>query len=91
MNKNQSKNPSDASASNDLPRDIEALAAQIEALNAEKAAVMAKVVHLRDSEDPAKGIFHNQEIFQAQQDKLRLETEIDIRRRKIRRIELGME
>lgn len=87
----QSKKPDGASASSDLPRDIAALTAQIEALSAEKTSAMAKVRQLRDSENPARGIFHSQEIFQAQQDTLRLDTEIDIRRRKIRRIELGME
>lgn len=87
----QSKKPNDVSASTDLPGDIETLKAQIEALSAEKSATEAKVIHLRDSEDPAKGVFHSREIFQAQQDKLRLETEIDLRRRKIRRLELGME
>ncbi len=89
---NQNRNQNDASASNsDQTRDIPALQAQIEALTADKKAAEARVIQLRDSEDPAKGVFHNNEIFQAQQDKLRLETEIDIRRRRIRRIELGME
>lgn len=89
---NQSRNPSGASASSSgSPLDITALKAEIEALTADKKAAEARIIHLRDSEDPTKGVFHNQEIFQAQQDKLRLETEIDIRRRRIRRIDLGME
>ncbi|MFO7596949.1 MAG: hypothetical protein R6W92_11490 [Desulfocurvibacter africanus] len=89
---NQNRNPGGASAlSSDLPQDISALKAQIETLTADKKAAEAKVIRLRASEDPAKGVFHNQEIFQAQQDKLRLDTEIVIRRNKIRRIELGME
>jgi hypothetical protein len=89
---NQNRNPGGASAlSNDLPQDVESLKAQIETLTAEKKAAEARVIHLRASEDPAKGVFHNKDIFQAQQDKLRLDTEIVIRRNKIRRIELGME
>lgn len=88
----QSRNPSGASASSsELPQDITALKAQIDTLTADKKAAEARIIRLRNSENPAKGVFHNQEIFQAQQDKLRLETEIDIRRRRIRRIELGME
>ncbi len=43
------------------------------------------------SEDPSEEIFFAKEIFESQQDKLRLEAEIDIRQRKINRIRIGME
>ncbi|CCO22836.1 hypothetical protein [Maridesulfovibrio hydrothermalis] len=46
---------------------------------------------LMAQENPSKGIFFAKEIFESQQDKLRLETEIDIRQKKINRIRLGME
>ncbi|WP_027720413.1 hypothetical protein [Maridesulfovibrio zosterae] len=46
---------------------------------------------LMQSEDLSEGIFYAKEIFESQQDKLRLEAEIDIRQRKINRIRLGME
>lgn len=43
------------------------------------------------AEDPGAGIFFAQEIFKAQQDKLRLEVEIELRRKKINRIRLTQE
>ncbi|WP_319762896.1 hypothetical protein [Maridesulfovibrio sp.] len=46
---------------------------------------------LMASEKPSEEIFFAKEIFESQQDKLRLEAEIDIRQRKINRMRLGME
>jgi len=88
----QSRNhPSDASASTELPEDRATLLEQIEALEAQRHALLAKIKHLRDSEDASRSVFFPEEIFQAQQGKLCLETEIEIRRRRIRRIELGID
>jgi len=41
------------------------------------------------AEDPAAGVFHAAEIFRLQQNKLRLEVEMEFRRKKINRIRLG--
>jgi hypothetical protein len=43
------------------------------------------------AEDPAKGVFHAAEIFRLQQYKLRLEVEMEFRRKKINRIRLGFD
>jgi hypothetical protein len=43
------------------------------------------------AEDPAAGVFHAAEIFRLQQNKLRLEVEMEFRRKKINRIRLGFD
>ena len=43
----------------------------------------------RAKEDPVKRVSHAREIFDLQQDQLRLKVEIDLLERKIRRLELG--
>jgi len=70
--------------------EIAALEAEIEKLTKEMKEVQDRIRSLRDSEDPARKIFHHQEIFSSQQNKLRLEVEIDLRRKKINRIKLAM-
>jgi hypothetical protein len=48
-----------------------------------------EIRQLRETEDPAKGVSNHVEIFQAQQDRLRLDVEIELRRKKINRLKLG--
>jgi hypothetical protein len=48
--------------------------------------VLARIKALMAAEDPATGVFHAQEIFGLRQDKLRLDVELDTRRRQIKRI-----
>ncbi|MBI9112076.1 hypothetical protein [Maridesulfovibrio ferrireducens] len=62
----------------------------IESFKNELEACINRIQELLKSEDPIKGIYFAQEIFESQRDKLRLEVEIDSRRKKINRIKLGM-
>ncbi len=78
-----------ASGSEDAGARIAELAAELEELTARKLAVEAEVKRLRAAEDPAGGIFHHREIFAKSQEKLVLEVEMDLRRKRIRRLELG--
>ena len=56
----------------------------------ERDACVTRCRELLAAEDPAKGVFHAAEIFRLQQDKLRLEVEMEFRRKKINRIRLGI-
>lgn len=64
--------------------------ADMERFAAERDACVARRKELMAAEDPAKGIFHATEIFHLQQDKLRLDVEMEFRRKKINRIRLGI-
>ena len=55
----------------------------------ERDASVKRCRELLAAEDPAAGVFHAAEIFRLQQDKLRLEVEMEFRRKKINRIRLG--
>lgn len=57
----------------------------------ERDACVTRCRELLAAEDPAKGVFHAAEIFRLQQDKLRLEVEMEFRRKKINRIRLGID
>ena len=81
--------PDDASSFDELPTDIPGLEAQIATLEVEQSALAAKIKHLMADEDPAAGRFHHQEIFAAQQDKLRLTVQIKLRRNKINALRFG--
>ncbi|MBU1231133.1 MAG: hypothetical protein KKA55_11080 [Proteobacteria bacterium] len=63
--------------------------AEIARFTAEREQCERKVRELMAAEDPARGIFHAQEIFLNQRDKLRLEVEIAFCRNKINRTRLG--
>jgi hypothetical protein len=65
--------------------------AEMAAFAAERDACVARRKELMAAEDPANGVTHAAEIFRLQQDKLRLEVEMEFRRKKINRIRLGME
>ncbi|SDB11916.1 hypothetical protein SAMN05660653_00564 [Desulfonatronum thiosulfatophilum] len=65
---------------------IAALEVEIQEFAAQKQACAARVKELMFSEDTAAGIVHAKEIFMLQQDKLRLQVEMDCRRNKINRI-----
>ncbi|WP_421899199.1 hypothetical protein [Maridesulfovibrio sp.] len=64
---------------------------EIENFKKELETCQQRTKKLMASENPSEGIFFAKEIFESQQDKLRLEAEIDIRQRKINRMRLGME
>ena len=67
---------------------IAALEVELDDFKAQQIACAARFKELLFSERPSEGIVHAQEIFRLQQDKLRLQVEIDCRRNKINRIRL---
>lgn len=78
-----------ADASNS--EDMETLSKEAEAFRSTMSEVERKLRELRADEDFEAGRYHAQEIFELQQEKLRLEAEIDIRRRKINRLRMSMD
>jgi hypothetical protein len=85
--------PKDESKSGEkrLSDDIDVLEAEVAQLNLELERTRLDIRRLRDEEDPAQGVYRHEEIFRAQQDKLRLDVEIQFRTNKINRIKLGIE
>ncbi|GAB7079664.1 hypothetical protein [Megalodesulfovibrio paquesii] len=69
--------------------EISRLREEIANLESEKRAAETRAQQLRASENPALGVYFAQEIFQAQQEKLRLEVEIKLRKNKINRLQMG--
>ncbi len=65
---------------------IETIEKEIERFRTEQAAAEAQVKELLQREDPAHGITFHQDIFRLQQDKLRLDTEIQFLKVKLRRL-----
>ncbi len=65
---------------------IESIEREIERFKAEQADAMARVKELRQREDPERGITFHEDIFRLQQDKLRLDTEIQFLQVKLRRL-----
>jgi hypothetical protein len=66
--------------------EVARLDAERAAFETRRAEVAAEVRRLRDAEDPASGVYYAQEIFQLSQEKLRLDTEIEFRRRRAARL-----
>lgn len=69
--------------------EIATLETEIAGFEREKAACAERERDFRLREDPGKDLFFASEIFELTRERLRLEVEIDIRRKKIRRRELG--
>lgn len=65
---------------------IESIKTEIERFRTEQAEAAAKVKDLLRREDPARGITFHEDIFRLQQDKLRLDTEIQFLQVKLRRL-----
>ena len=65
---------------------IESIKTEIERFRNEQAEAAAKVKDLLRREDPACGITFHEDIFRLQQDKLRLDTEIQFLQVKLRRL-----
>jgi hypothetical protein len=74
-NPNESKSPT----SDEIEAEIAAFAREQDECEAQAKDLLAK-------EDPSQKIFHHQKIFQLKQDKLRLETEILIRKNRLARL-----
>ncbi len=70
----------------DVERQVEALSAKLAELAERKAATEKRVRELMAAEDFKAGVFHAQEIFAAKQEKLALETEMEIARRQRNRL-----
>jgi hypothetical protein len=70
---------------------IAAAEAEIAAFTVEKKAAEERARDLRSREDFKNEIYFPKEIFEAQQEKLRLETEILIRTNTIKRLRLGVD
>lgn len=73
----------------DIEREITELAGQMETLAAQKAAVEKRARELMAAEDPKAGVFYAQEIFAAKQEKLTVETQYEIVRRRRNRLLAG--
>jgi len=74
-----------------LSDDIKVLEAEVAEMTLQREKTVQMIRDLREAEDPANKIYHHEEIFQAQQEKLRLDVDIKFRTNKINRINLGME
>ena len=74
------------SANESESRQIEAIHKEIEGFRAEQAVLQAQVKDLLAREDPAHGITFHADIFRMQQDKLRLDTEIQFLEVRLRRL-----
>ncbi len=83
--------PAAGSSSEDPAAEMAALSAEAEELAARQKEVMAEIRRLRESEDLAAGKVYAQEIFSLQQEKMRLEVEIEMRRRKVNRIRITLD
>lgn len=64
----------------------EAIERDIDRIRTEQAAIQARVRDLLQREDPANGVVFHEEIFRLQQDKLRMDTEIQFLQVKLRRL-----
>lgn len=63
--------------------------AEVAEFTAQRDECVRRARALMAAEDPDAGVFHAEDIFRLQQDKLRLEVEIQLRTNKINRIRLG--
>jgi len=70
---------------------IKALEAEIQDLARQKQEHEEQARKFMQSEDRSAGKFYAREIFLHKRDKLRLEVEIEMRRKRIQRLRLGME
>ncbi|MBN2139552.1 MAG: hypothetical protein JW718_00980 [Desulfovibrionaceae bacterium] len=68
----------------------EALEAEILDFARQKERCAAREREFRAKEDLAAGLTFHAEIFELQQDRLRLEVEIQLRRARLKRIKLGL-
>jgi uncharacterized membrane protein len=72
-------------------QDLAEVEAAMERLGREKDECEEKIQSLRSAEDPGQGMYFAQEIFAAQQEKLRLQVEMDLCRAKKNRYLLARE
>jgi hypothetical protein len=70
---------------------LAALCAEAEEFAARQKEVVARIRHLRETEDLAAGKVYAQEIFALQQERMRLEVEIELRRRRANRLRISQD
>lgn len=70
--------------------EIATIQAEIADFEKQRDECQSKIRVLRDEEKPAEGVFRHQEIHAAQQEKLRLDFEIQYRKNRINRIRFGV-
>jgi hypothetical protein len=70
----------------DIERQAEALATKLAELTERKMATEKRVRELMAAEDHKAGVFYAKEIFEAKQQKLMLETDMEITRRQRNRL-----
>lgn len=66
---------------------VEELEQEINRLRTEQTTLIEQVKELIRTEDPMNGITHHAEIFRKQQDKLRMDTEIQFLKVRLRRLQ----
>ncbi len=81
---NPNANASAWNPNDDHTRHILALEEEISTFQRQQTALLERIRQLREAEAKDPGCTHAAEIFQLQQEKLRLDTEILFRRNKIR-------
>lgn len=74
------------SASESKSQQTETIEREIERIRSEQARIQAEVQELLRREDPVQGVTFHEDIFRLQQDKLRMDTEIQFLQVKLRRI-----
>jgi len=75
----------------ELWNEIASLEQEMEDLSQKKKDCEKLIIDYRNKEDPAKSIFYAKEIFELQQEKLKLGVEIDLRQKKKNRILFSLE
>ena len=80
--------PVKSSSGEAIPDDAPGLEAGVLRLTGEQQACTQRLRAFRDAEDPARGVFYAAEIYALQQEKLRLEVELEFHRRKLARLEM---
>lgn len=71
-----------------VPDDAPGLKAGLERLGEEQRVCIERLRSFLDAENPAQGVFYATEIYTLQQEKLRLEVEMEFHRRKLARLEM---
>jgi hypothetical protein len=75
-----------ATPETDIERQIEELAAKLAEVTERKVATEKRIRELMAAEDLRAGVYYAREIFEAKQEKLVLETEMEITRRQRNRL-----
>lgn len=74
------------SAKESESRQIESIELEIESFRTQQARIQTEVQELLRREDPARGITFHEDIFRLQQEKLRMDTEIQFLQVRLRRL-----